>query len=498
MLDNSIFDSRNFFSTVIRHVYIGAITLSIGLFAQLGNASVSSFIDKNFIEFSIEVSVNEHQSLHKVRVPEFIQEKMQHTDASDLYVLDRDGAQVPSKIVIDRKSIIDMRSINVAIFLLDVNPNSKQNDVSLSIDDGKLEVRMAGEATELNGDNTSLHRARNVIIDGAMDGSGAKLWADGFSLSQLRLQWNDGFEGLASYELLTSDNLNDWVDMGSAGTVAHLGAEENNLHRDSIDILHEPRRYMKLVWLGDNFPVINTVTADYSKSRVLRPNTWSQPNVLSEDSQQDGFIARSFSFKLNPAFQSDMLKLLPQGSNTLFSGSISVRNSREQAWRKISVFEHYMEDASGGQTSTEIPLYWGKYQEYSVQFDYPQSAVYGEDFLFELSRYPMTLYFLDANKGPYTLAFSRVRFSSNAADEKTRTTIKPFADVVAKHMPASNEEGRADSININEENLKHYSHDISKKINWLSIVLRIILFSGAALMLLMARKLFKSLNSGQV
>lgn len=483
----------------MKHVLRDRLTVALTiLFATCAFA----YEDRWLYKAKIETSPS--NPMQKIELPESFQSLMSDNDLNRIKVVDHSGNLIPSIVKAEQGKQVPSVDHPLGIFPLYKETNQDQKNtldlanIKFSYDQGKVEVNVGKNAsmvtlaameTENEKPKNNIATPVSYILENPQYNQDNK--PDNFSgeLQTLTLDWHDDFEGLAALQVQTSANLSQWSTIVEQDNIANMNFMGQKLYKNKISIPMLAGRYIKIDWIaGDQqHPTFHKVTGTWSQPAKRPAYTWSRNLKLTrvKTTDKNKVPDHTFEFTVSPSFKADRFRLVSQADNLMFSGSLSVGSrglsDNNTSWRTLSDFKFYRVMSNAGEIALmDKPIapnqnfHWRIYFDYPVNFDIDDIGV-------QVTRYPLTLYFLAQEGQAYYLIYDSNGVSSEALNHKT---------IVSSVLTL----GKSEAATANLSNPQYLTPTIEADgLNWKKILLWLVLVGGVILMLGMARRLAKEL-----
>jgi hypothetical protein len=455
-------------------------SLSVGL-----NANTDDIKQQDF-SYQARINTDDTKSIQLLQLPENVQAKLHHHNAQDMRVYNADGELLPSIIKYDSHELQPAVVQSMVFFPLkqkfangQQSSGSEQQNIAI-----KLEVLM-------NSKKEQSHQATSeiapkdppayIIENPQYNAEGKKNKQNQDNIYQLKIDLDLEFDGIASLMIETSSDLNNWQVLVADDSVSRMKYKEQQLNKNIINIRGQSQRYLKLSWLGSNYPVINNIEAVIGQ-RTLKPEfVWSE-NLILKVVNAENVAFNTYELLVSPSFHANKLRLVSKDTDQIVSGVLSSRKNSGKHYYPFADFKFYQVKTNDSLVSVlEKNFRRGHNEHWRVQFQYPMK-INIEDVALQINRYPASLYFLKQGRAPYTLAFgqSSIRQLPSSISTLMKDVMKASDGNYGKAYLASIEE------NIPEK---------ESLFNWQLILLWSALICGVLVMIWMARSLFKQMST---
>jgi hypothetical protein len=445
---------------------------------------------KEHFQYKAEIAVDTSTPMQMIEIPEFVQSKLYFHDARDIRVYNADGELVPSIVKFEGNK--SAASIIKKLSFYPINPDGTElifnaspvRDKNIALN---IEVNVNSEKQSNNKTNTNaLVTPQIYIIENPLytDSVVKDSFASGV-ITELMIDWEYGFEGIASVNLMTSDDLHSWRILISNDNVADMRFKNRQLHKDTLNVANKAGRYIKLTWLDKQRPIIKGIKARFGQ-QVVKPNyVWSE-NLTLQRAEEENITHNTFDTKVSPAFHTDRFRILSKQSNQIYTGVIKTRASEKQQWLYLTGFQFYQVDIEKGRlNSLEQSIGSNNHFLWRIYFQYPQQLDVNRDVALQVNRYPLRLYFLKQGKAPFYLAYS-----SDSIDRQP----EELTHVVTQLL--KNTDLHYGNAIVGQPQIVEPEIIVLKPlVDWKKLTLWLVLVLGVMVMLFMAKSLLRQMTT---
>ena len=468
------------------------------LFLFLNTFSIAN--EKNYL-YQADIVLDGSNTTQRIDLPETFQSLMENNDLRRIKIVDSNGNVIPSLVKAESKKQLEFLEYPLGIFPVYGNKKATLMDaenLKFSYDRGNIELNINANTSA---DNETVNREQvpsaYILENPQYNESNEAVNFDG-NLYKLTFEWNEGFNGVASMSVQTSDDLNNWLTLVQKDSIAHMSFLEETLVKKEINFPGFAKRYLKISWIGNNVqaPVIHMVSGSWMQQAIMPANVWSNNLLLTpvkatlENKKGNGgeigeeVPPNTFDFIVSPSYKADKFRLVANGKNLMFTGSIKTRRSKSGSWHQFSDFRFYhIETEKGDITHLAKPINPINNNFWRITFNYPNNISLS-DINLQVTRYPLAVYFIKEENKEYKLVYD----TSNALNEEQKLSsmiseVLKLTDYKAGYAILKNFEFIEPVIE-------------SEGLNWKKIIIWIVFVSGILLMLIMVRSLVRDMSSG--
>ena len=412
------------------------------------------------------------ESILKVELPIHVLRDAQRADLADVHVFDARGQLLPSKTYHTRAKDQET-TVDLPFYPFDADTSLAVNGYSLQIDQNTRNARI------------------DVYPDGRVESDATKTGyvvhiADDIRqqhgrLSQLTLQWAKPDANLiVPVRVESSADLQQWRTLVDKAVVTDLQHNGTTLVSNEIKLGSQTGAYLRLTWPDSAAQFeLEKITGEFSR----RPSktTRLRHQRLSCDAQ----LTDICQFELPPQIAAVWFKLPTDLPDYFMQGSIytsTIRPGEGKArWIQRGQFQQYRLQVDGqniGNPALRLPV--GRDRVWQLRLGQALADVHVSDV--EVSWYPVYQVFLAQGEGPYRLAFGSLE--ANNSKRAPMDAILERAQLQLDDI---------EQIQIGQVQTVERGFWTRKRIE--TYILWTVLLIGVAVLFIIARRLFHSLNA---
>ncbi|SHI54126.1 Protein of unknown function, partial [Desulfatibacillum alkenivorans DSM 16219] len=334
--------------------------------------------------------------LWQLTLPQSIYEGLVRQDIGDIRILDGKGAQVPLKIVDERKGFYEDPEVQS----LNIFPLMTRGDGFIDMSATKFHMDETGALIGV--DSSAALGDGNVLTSYVLDASHLNGEPEA-----LRLKWSDTpGKFVTTVDVKASRDLAFWFGLSTSTTLAQVPCGQMMFFQDAIDIPKAMPGYWLVTWPGGKKgSTLEKAEVLYPTSQDAAKNNWVQGTPLGTPSNGE------YQFEIPAPLPASQVVIHVMWPDFCARAKIYSRSDAESNWEFHADAILYNltagEDAIQNQALNVRPVthrYW------MVQID-PESIA-GAGPLppsFQLAWTPHTAYFVAQGQEPYVIAFGSGR-----------------------------------------------------------------------------------------
>ena len=256
------------------------------------------------------------------------------------------------------------------------------------------------------------------------------------AFQKLTLDWQGHDGQLLTIDVMSSNNLNNWVNAGEA-SLLKVTANDQVIIQNSITFNRLIKaRYLKILpqETTDAFS-LTSVNLEFSQVEALTQPTLWQEIPLSQ--RNKGNSETHIDFESPSRYPASFLSIkLPQ-QNTITHASVLTRNNKEKPWRLIKKTSLYRLNKQGHDyTNKDIPIPTTAARYWRLSFNQANGGLGKENPQLSLGWRPKVLVWNARGSGPFTLHVGDTNTAVNSVS--ITNLLKPYSIQKLKELPTSN------------------------------------------------------------
>ncbi|MDP3087512.1 MAG: DUF3999 domain-containing protein [Methylotenera sp.] len=223
-------------------------------------------------------------------------------------------------------------------------------------------------------------------------------------LQTLSLHWQGNENMLLTVEVLASDDLKHWTNVGY-GVLLNTSLDGKALRQDSIHLDNATKaRYLQLRGADNATFYISKINAEYHNLQVLTPALLWQEVPLQQREQADENGVVNIDYESQGRYPASYLRVqLPQ-NNTITSTTIFVRNRSDADWQYLTSASLYRTDKAGKNYSNpDIFLNATTSRFWRLKFNQSSGGIGAENPSLSLGWLPHTVVWNARGQAPFSL-----------------------------------------------------------------------------------------------
>jgi hypothetical protein len=428
--------------------------------------------------YGCSLPVTDENGLYAVDLELSVLSKLQRKDLSDVQVFNGAGLPVPHALRrLDPPRDPVRRPI--PFFPLPSHPHPQTQDLSVSV-----QRQTDGSIFTLKTEHTQSTTAsdRSYLLD---------LSGLNTPPTQLELQWPAG-TGTTFYtiSLLESGDLAHWRPLGDKVVLADLDYNGGRVSRRVIDLAGQTLPYLRLDCQDARQPLqLSAVLGVHGAVRTAEQWRWHRLENQQVSKQSERWV---IEYQLRGGLRVSAFDLAFPLGNSLARATIESRPAADAPWRRVGQGVFYRLDIQGKQLfSPFIPCTPTTDRWWRLTLAAGDSGLIGKDQLpqLKLGWMPEELLFLGRGAGPYTLAFGSARTGNDPSGQ---------ASLVLTALQQSASESRMVKIKAGPVHPLGGEQALRPKpapLPWQRLLLWAVLIGGVGLLAIMARSIYREMQS---
>ncbi len=469
-------------------VKTGVVFLSV--FFTINASAQPDIFQKEKFQYKADILIDDSSPMQMIVVPESVQSTLYYQDARDIRVYNANGELVPSVVTFEANKVMPSIIKELRFYPINSEGNEIKQDPSINHSANiALNVELTINAENKNTDVPLEDKIQNPGIYIIENSQYEKMQSQSIpvsgGLTQIIIEWEGAFEGIAGLRLESSDDLNNWHNLISKENIVNMRFMDQQLTKNILPISSRASRYIKLIWLDDQRPVIKTIKAKFGQEMLKLNYEWTQ-NLPLQRVNEKNISPNTFDVHISPAFRADRFRVVTKEMNQIYTGNLKTKKSLKHQWENFTDFQFYQVDTGNGKITslerfigTNIDRYW------RINFQYPQSPKVNDVVAIQVNRYPLSVYFLRQGNEPFYLAYSN---ESIAVQPEKLTSI--VSGLVEKNAV------KYGVAHLSTQSIVEpwVAPLVKTPTDWKKITLWVVLVLGVLLMMFMAKSLFHQMG----